>query len=149
MVLGLITITLLIASCSPTEKVIPKTVEDQKAGEEQTAPVAEDEPSPSVSTVVKITSSGFEPKTLTVKAGTTVKFVNGDSNLHWPASAVHPTHTVYPGSGIEKCETGEPIFDACKGLAQGESLSFTFSEKGSWKYHDHLSVSSTGTVVVE
>ena len=78
-----------------------------------------------------------------------VTFFNEDSNKHWPASAMHPTHTLYPGSGIEKCGTGEKIFDACKGLEQGESFSFTFNEKGSWKYHDHLSVSSTGTIVVE
>lgn len=99
--------------------------------------------------IVKITASGFSPKTITIKAGDTVTFFNEDSNKHWPASAMHPTHTLYPGSDIQKCGTGEQIFDACRGLEQGESFSFTFNEKGSWKYHDHLSVSSTGTVVVE
>ena len=98
---------------------------------------------------VTITAEGFSPKTLTVKAGTAVTFVNEDANEHWPASARHPTHTMYPGSSIEKCGTGEAIFDACKGLAQGESFSFTFNEKGSWRYHDHLGVSLTGTIVVE
>ncbi len=102
--------------------------------------------------IVKITSSGFEPKALTVKAGTTVTFVNEDSNKHWPASAVHPTHEAYPGSSIKKCDTVDVMhqnFDACKGLAQGESFSFNFNEKGSWKYHDHLRTSSTGTIMVE
>lgn len=98
---------------------------------------------------VAITAEGFSPKTLTVKAGTMVTFVNEDVNEHWPASAMHPTHMVYPGSGIQKCGTGEAIFDACKGLAQGESFSFTFDEIGSWKYHDHLNVPLTGTIVVE
>ena len=98
---------------------------------------------------VKITTTGFEPKMLTIKAGTTVTFVNEDANQHWPASAMHPTHTVYPGSDIKKCGSSESIFDACKGLEQGESFSFTFTEKGSWKYHDHLGISSTGTIVVE
>lgn len=122
---------------------------DTVTNAEQITPVAEDTTIPTSDPVVKITSSGFSPKTLTVKAGTTVTFVNEDSNKHWPASAMHPTHTLYPGSGIDKCGTGEEIFDACRGLAKGESFSFNFNEKGSWKYHDHLSVSSTGTIVVE
>ena len=100
--------------------------------------------------VIEITSSGFNPKNLEINVGNSVKFVNKDSENHWPASAIHPTHTVYPGSNINKCGTGEEslIFDACKGLSQGESYSFTFNEKGSWGYHDHLSPSLRGTIVV-
>ena len=101
--------------------------------------------------IIEITSSGFSPSTLTVNEGeTTVTFINKDSSPHWPASAVHPTHTVYPGSGIQKCGTAEEsnIFDACGGLKQGESFSFIFNEKGSWGYHDHLQPSSRGTIVV-
>ena len=133
----LMTLTLLIA-CSPAEQIVPKTE----------LPVASAEPivkaNPSSDNTIRITSSGFEPKTLTVKAGTTVTFVNEDTNQHWPASAMHPTHNVYPESG--GCIGSK--FDACKGLAQGESFSFTFNEKGSWGYHDHLQTSITGKIVV-
>jgi len=97
------------------------------------------------SNTVDITSSSFSPKTLTITAGETVKFTNKDSRSSWPASAVHPTHTVYP-------ETGGCIgskFDACKGLAQDESYSFTFNEKGTWNYHDHSKPGMTGTIIVE
>ncbi len=99
---------------------------------------------------VEITSSGFSPKTVTIKAGEEVTFTNTDSASHWVASNVHPTHTTYPGSDIRKCET-EPknIFDACHGLQQGEEFSFTFSKKGRWPYHNHLHPSMSGTVVVE
>lgn len=137
MVLGL---GIFLVACAPTT---PKVMEGQVAEELPEEKSAEN--------MVKITASGFEPKTLTVKAGTTITFVNEDSNQHWPASAMHPTHKIYPGSGIEKCGTVEEttIFDACRGLAQGESFYFTFNEKGSWKYHDHLNVPSTGTIVVE
>ena len=82
---------------------------------------------------------------MTIKTGTTVTFTNEDSNQHWPASAMHPTHTAYPESG--GCIGSK--FDACKGLAQGESFSFTFNEIGSWGYHDHLRASMTGKIVVE
>lgn len=103
-------------------------------------------------TVVEITSTGFSPLTAKIKAGEKISFVNKDSSkTHWPASAVHPTHTIYPGSGITKCGTADAsaIFDACKGLALNEEWTFTFTQKGSWNYHDHLNPSLTGTVVVE
>lgn len=142
----------LLIACSPTEKVVPKTepIAEEPATEEQAAPInagtePANDPLPSSEATVKITADGFEPKLLTVKAGTTVTFVNEDSNKHWPASAMHPTHNVYPESG--GCIGSK--FDACKGLAQGESFSFTFDEKGSWNYHDHLRASTTGKIVVE
>ncbi len=101
--------------------------------------------------IIEITSSGFNPKTLTIKTGEGVTFVNKNTNAHWPASAFHPTHTVYPASGIEKCGTSEQslIFDACKGLKQEETWSFTFNSKGDWKYHDHLNPSLFGSVIVQ
>jgi len=100
---------------------------------------------------VEITSEGFSPNELTINQGDTVKWINKDSARHWPASAMHPTHTVYPSSDIKKCGTSEQssIFDACKGLAQGESWSFTFNEKGSWNYHDHLFPGLRGKIIVQ
>lgn len=99
---------------------------------------------------VAITSQGFSPNSLTINAGDTVIWINQNTNEHWPASAMHPTHTVYPGSGLHKCGTEEEegIFDACRGLATGETFEFTFNEPGTWRYHDHLQVSFTGTINV-
>ena len=97
------------------------------------------------SNVIEITSSGFNPCTLTMNAGDTVTFVNKDSKAHWPASAVHPTHSAYPAPG--GCIGSK--FDACKGLAQGEDFSFKFDVKGAWKYHDHLNPSVFGTIIVQ
>jgi len=99
---------------------------------------------------IEMTSSGFSPATLNIKQGDKVTFVNKDSSAHWPASAMHPTHTVYPGSDIKKCGTNEErnIFDACNDIPPGESWSFTFNEKGNWGYHDHLSASLFGKIIV-
>ena len=102
--------------------------------------------------VIEITSSGFTPSTLTISKGDTVTWINKDTEEHWPASALHPTHTVYPGSDIKKCGTAEQgnIFDACDpGLAPGESFSFTFNEVGTWSYHDHLIGGLFGKIIVE
>ncbi|MBI3251353.1 MAG: hypothetical protein HYZ62_00405, partial [Candidatus Andersenbacteria bacterium] len=69
---------------------------------------------PPKAATISITDTGFEPAQVTVAPGATVTFVNNGQALHWPASAPHPTHTALPG------------FDAKKGLATGESYSFTF-----------------------
>ncbi|MER3407043.1 MAG: hypothetical protein C4278_01280 [Patescibacteria group bacterium] len=100
--------------------------------------------------VVIITDSGFNPKELTINKGAKVTFVNQSSSASWPASDVHPTHRLYPGSGIEKCGTSQQnkIFDACRGLKPGESWSFVFKEVGEWSYHDHLNPSKTGKIIV-
>lgn len=97
------------------------------------------------------TDAGFSPSAITVKAGDTVNFVNNSSGTFWPASAVHPTHSAYPGSSISKCATSTEsgIFDACKPLSVGSSWTFQFNQKGSWNYHDHLHPAQKGTVVVE
>jgi len=101
--------------------------------------------------VINITDSGFNPGEVTINSGDTVRFVNQGSQAHWPASAVHPVHELYPGSGISKCGTDQAlfIFDACRGLSSGESFSFMFNAKGSWPYHDHLNPSLKGKIIVQ
>lgn len=100
--------------------------------------------------VVNITLYGFSPLVLNINKGDKVTFVNYDKLDRWPASNTHPTHTLYPNSGIDKCGTSEEtkIFDSCHGLKTGETYSFVFNEAGTWRYHDHLRPSFTGTVNV-
>ncbi|OGY64394.1 MAG: hypothetical protein A3I89_00395 [Candidatus Harrisonbacteria bacterium RIFCSPLOWO2_02_FULL_41_11] len=94
---------------------------------------------------ITYTDSGFASKTLTVKKGMMVTFKNNSSRSVWPASAMHPTHKVYPTIGGCLGST----FDACKGVLPGESWSFKFDIPGEWKYHDHLNPSYFGAVTVE
>lgn len=91
----------------------------------------------------------FEPQTITVQKGTKVVFKNEDTRPRWPASDIHPRHTRYPGSSIEKCGTAEQknIFDAC-GIAPRKDYSFVFNEVGNWNYHDHLKPSIFGEIKV-
>lgn len=112
-------------------------------------------PTPSVPLGVTVTysNSGYTPSTVTIKRGETLFFENKSSGMMWTASAVHPTHKAYPGSGIEKCgdktNYSSAIFDACGAYDPGESWAFRFNELGTWKYHDHLKPSNTGTIVVQ
>jgi len=100
--------------------------------------------------VVTYTDNGFSPDQIEINAGDVVTFENRSTRDMWPASAIHPTHTVYPGSNIGKCGTSESgnIFDSCGGIAPGGSYSFTFDEIGTWGYHDHLNANQTGKIVV-
>jgi plastocyanin len=106
---------------------------------------------PTTEVIIKITANGFEPKEVEITKGTKVTWINEQPNPSWPASDVHPTHEVYPGSSIKKCGTPEQdkIFDTCRGLKQGESWSFVFNEVGEWYYHDHLNPSWKGEIVVK
>lgn len=100
---------------------------------------------------VTLTSSGFEPQTLTVKVGTTVTWIDKSSDPMWIASGVHPIHSLYDGTSFsEHCKagySGPTPFDECEGSSN--DYSFTFTKKGTFIYHDHLNPSETGTIVVE
>ena len=97
--------------------------------------------------VIGYTSAGFDPATVTIKKGQTVRFVNNDVSVAvWPASAVHPTHSVYPQKSKTDCLGSS--FDACHGLNHGGSRDFTFDYVGTWGFHNHLSPSKTGKIIV-
>lgn len=87
-------------------------------------------------TVVIDESGNFNPQEVKIKKGGKVTWVNKSQNPVQPASNPHPIHTDYPG------------FDALRGLANGESYSFTFDKVGSWGYHNHLNPSIRGEVKV-
>lgn len=108
------------------------------------APVAQEMPSAEQNVII-YADAGYSPTSLSVKTGATVTFKNEGSQAMWPASAIHPTHKIYPTTGGCIGST----FDACEEIQPGDSWSFQFDIAGTWKYHDHLNPSSTGIIVVE
>jgi plastocyanin len=102
--------------------------------------------SPTTATVT-LTSSGFTPKSVTIKKGGTITFKNESSGNMWVASAQHPTHTVYSGTTLQDhCDDAtDTSFDQCK---NGSTYSFTFDKTGTWNYHNHSVNDQFGTVVV-
>jgi len=151
-VIGIVIVILVVVGYLLISMTGEKSSSSENAKEDSIKVVSQEENKVKMmkNTIIEISASGFSPGTLEIKQGETVKFVNKDSNEHWPASAIHPTHTVYPNSDIRKCRTDEEkdIFDSCHGLKQGEEYSFKFDMKGSWKYHDHLVAGLRGTIVV-
>lgn len=93
-------------------------------------PITEELP-PQIYTV-SIEAGGFNPRIAVIKAGDTVRWVNNDSKLHWPASDPHPTHTGLAG------------FDPLADLRPGESFSFKFNDPGIYGYHDHTQAVVSG-----
>lgn len=85
---------------------------------------------------VVMDDEGYQPNTITLKAGQAVRFVNKSSSNRWPASNIHPTHDLYPE------------FDPQKELKPGETWTFTFRKKGTWRMHDHLFSYMKGIVTV-
>ena len=108
-------------------------------------PLANESTESKQESLIFYTNEGFSPKILRVKKATIVTFQNKISDMMWPASAVHPSHKVYPTIGGCLGST----FDACAEIPENESWQFKFDIAGAWGYHNHLNSIDTGTVIVE
>ncbi len=94
--------------------------------------------SQSAAVVVTMNNDAYSSTDITVKQGQAVKFVNESNEDYWPASNIHPDHTIYPE------------FDPRRPVHPGESWSFKFDKIGSWRFHDHLHYPDiTGVINVE
>ncbi|KND49153.1 MAG: hypothetical protein AB203_02025 [Parcubacteria bacterium C7867-008] len=103
-------------------------------------------------TTITYTDAGFSPKTVSVKLGDTVTFVNNSSHDMWVASDAHPTHTDYDGTNtMQHCSKGantNGTFDECNPAPSGTKYSFTFKKAGTFEYHNHVRASDSGSVTV-
>lgn len=79
---------------------------------------------------------GFVPQDITVKAGTTMVWINKSGKAATVSSDDHPTHKLYPFLNL-----GE--------FSSSSSLQVIFDKAGTYSYHNHLNASQTGTVTVE
>jgi len=71
----------------------------------------------------------FDPASVTIKKGDTVKFVNQGAS----------------SADIESTQNAELSLG---GLATGSNLSATLNQVGTWKYYNNLNRSQTGTIIV-
>lgn len=89
---------------------------------------------------ITATDAGFEPSPATVKSGETITWVNDSSETVQVGSANHPTHTIN-----QEIVGNKFVIE----LAPGKSQTIVVTKTGSWGYHNHLSPSATGVVIVE
>jgi plastocyanin len=78
---------------------------------------------------VAITSTGFSPSSITIKAGDTVRWTNQDNTTH---DAMSDDHTSW----------GSP------NLPPGKVWSHIFGQSGTFGYHCHIHPEMTGTIQV-
>lgn len=52
--------------------------------------------SDSFDVTILYTDTGFSTTSITIKKGMRVRFLNESKEETWPASGIHPTHTLYP-----------------------------------------------------
>jgi amicyanin len=86
-------------------------------------------PARAAETEVKIDNFSFAPERITVKAGTTITWINEDDIPHTVASSAKPFKS--------------------KALDTDDKYSFTFTTPGTYEYFCSLHPHMTGTVVVE
>lgn len=110
---------------------------DEEADDDTEGDTDDDDEADAEAAVITYTDAGFEPETLVVARGTTVRFENESSGTMWVASDVHPTHEILPA------------FDQLAAVATGADYEFTFNQEGTWNFHNHVSANHTGTVVVQ
>jgi plastocyanin len=124
----LMLLAVLVATCGTTSSgaptvqpgVQPTTATTTQPGNQPTGVPAEVE--------IKIASFAFDPSSVTVKVGATVKWTNEDSASH--------TITADDGSW----DSGS--------LGKGKSFSQVFTQAGTFTYHCTIHPSMKGTVVV-
>lgn len=108
-----------------------------------TTPTTTSEASPATNSATKtsqetiiLTADGFSPKTLTIAAGTKVIWTNQSGADAAVNSSPHPIHTDYPPLNLGS-------------FSNGGTVSLTFDQPGTYKYHNHLKPSQFGTIVVQ
>jgi plastocyanin len=146
LVLGILFLSAVLASgCYNQQSPPPETPGEDVPTQEVPVPgeenveeaVVEETPSEAKTVTMEITSDGYNPSTITINSGDTIKFVNVNDGPHRVASDPHPIHTDIRG------------FDSINPLNPGEEYSFTFTEKGTFGCHDHLEPSTRCTIVVQ
>lgn len=85
---------------------------------------------------VNVTSAGFEPKELKIKAGTLITWTNTSGEAVTVNSDNHPTHLLWPFLNLGS-------------FADKSSVSVVFEKPGVYTYHNHFNSSQTGKVTVE
>lgn len=87
-------------------------------------------------TTITLTSNGFSPGSLTIKAGQKVTWINKSGTDATVNSDPHPVHTNYPPLNLGS-------------FANGQSLTLIFNQTGSYGYHNHLNPNQHGTILVQ
>lgn len=90
--------------------------------------------------LVSYVSTGFEPRSLQVKTGDTVRFIN---NSHGPLQIAQDT----PQRSAAACAPAS--LNTCQSLVPGDYIDVTFTEAGDWLFHVEGNPAMSGAVHVQ
>jgi plastocyanin len=95
---------------------------------------------------IEISVFVFQPKSVKIARGTTVRWTNGDEILHTVTSGVQKEQGI-PGVAADKAARPDGTFDL-ELDGGGTEASFTFEEAGTYTYFCRLHAAMTGRIVV-
>ncbi len=84
---------------------------------------------------IVLSDQGFLPKTVSVKKGTRVVWINNSKDTATVNSDDHPSHTKSPVLNLGEFEPGS-------------NLQLILDKPGTYSYHNHLNPEMTGTVII-
>ena len=93
---------------------------------------------------VSATDGGFEPGTVAIKQGETIRFTNNTTHDIWIAQITDKNTPASPN--LQSCDVP---FNSCRALKPGDFVEFTFAARGTYQYMDNLQTTTVGMVVVE
>lgn len=85
---------------------------------------------------ISFTDKGFVPQTVTIKSGMAIRWKNESGETASVNSDDHPANRKFPELNLGR-------------FAKNESLTHTFSKPGTYTYHNHLTPTQKGTIIVQ
>lgn len=86
--------------------------------------------------IISVTDNGFIPQEITIKAGSTVTWINNASGAVNISSDPYPLNNAYPPLNLGN-------------FNKGEDLSLTFNKTGKYYYHNHIIPPQKGVIIVQ
>lgn len=133
---------LVLSGCAPTAP------SESAPGQQSESAPADESLTPGENEVITL-GLKFMPETITVAAGTTVTWTNGETIGHTITSGAWGD--VNESTGIRGSQTPDGLFDhalAPKGQ-EGDTFSFTFDEPGEYPYFCQPHLAMNAMVIVE
>ncbi len=149
--LALSGLALALSGCtgsSPSQ--LPSSDGSSQSRPAEAAPTDEAEPGDTAS-AEEVIAVGlkFMPADITVPAGTTVRWTNGEAISHTVTSGAWGE--VNEDSGLRGTQTADGMFDHALAPmgSEGDTFEFTFDEPGEYQYYCEPHLGMFGTITVE
>ncbi len=128
-------------SSGPATSTVAPTIQPTPTKTPSTSPSASASPSAGAamkeeSANITVNQDGFSPATLNIKVGTKATWTNKSGGPVAVNSDTHPTHTLWPFLNLGQ-------------ISDSQSVSVVFDKAGTYTYHNHLTPSQKGTVIVQ